>query len=211
MDSNSFEPPPASKGNVARAIFYMATRYDGVDKTSALSFSDTPAHTNTMGKLSTLLLWHALDPPDAAESNRNNLIYSNFQSNRNPFIDRPEWVEAIWGSDSDGDGVTDTHELIAGTATNNPDSVFEATLAGTTQIVCGLLSSGSVWRLYQGVLTATTSSGSRSPKPTACSPAPSASPSPPPAPPPSTTSAPPAPDPPARPSQSGWKNDKESL
>jgi endonuclease I len=146
MDSNSFEPPPAAKGNVARAVFYMATRYDGgVDKTSALSFSDNPTHTNSMGKLSTLLLWHALDPPDAAESNRNDLIYSNFQSNRNPFIDHPEWVEAIWGTDSDGDGVTDTHELIAGTATNNPDSVFETTLAGTPQI--GLRPAGLRLRL----------------------------------------------------------------
>lgn len=150
MDSNSFEPPPASKGNVARAVFYMATRYDGsADKTSALWFSDDPAHTNSMGRLATLLLWHALDPPDAAESNRNDLVYFNYQSNRNPYIDHPEWVEEIFGTDSDGDGIFDTHEIIAGSATNNPDSVFETRLAGS-QIVCGALSSGSVWRLYQG-------------------------------------------------------------
>ncbi len=150
MDSNSFEPPPASKGNVARAIFYMATRYDGTaDKTSALWFSDDPSHTNSMGKLTTLLLWHALDPPDAFESNKNDLIYFNYQSNRNPYVDHPEWVEEIFGTDSDGDGVTDTHEIIAGTATNDRHSVFAATLA-PTEIVCGALSSGSVWRLYEG-------------------------------------------------------------
>ena len=102
-----------------------------------------------MGKLSTLLLWHALDPPDALESNKNDRVYFNYQSNRNPFIDHPEWVEQIWGTDSDGDGVTDTHEFIAGTASGNSNSVFETTLAGT-QITCGLLSSGSVWRLYEG-------------------------------------------------------------
>jgi endonuclease I len=154
MDSNSFEPPPAARGNVARALFYMATRYDGGEaNTSALWFSDNPSHTNCMGRLTTLLLWHAQDPPDAAESNRNEIIYSNFQSNRNPFIDRPEWAEAIWGTDSDNDGVTDTHEFIAGTAPNNPASVFEATLAGSPadfQVSCGLLASGSVWRLYEG-------------------------------------------------------------
>lgn len=150
MDSNSFEPPDASKGNVARGAFYMAVRYDGgEDKTSALWFSDNPAHTNSMGRLTTLLLWHAMDPPDALESNKNELIYANWQYNRNPFIDHPEWVEQIWGVDSDGDGVTDTHEIIAGTATNDRNSVFEAALS-PTQIVCGLLSSGSVWRLYEG-------------------------------------------------------------
>ena len=149
-DSDSWEPPPGSKGNVARGIFYMATRYDGTEpNTVALTFSDDPAHTNAMGKLATLLLWHALDPPDAWERNRNEMIYSTYQHNRNPFVDRPEWVEQIWGTDSDGDGVTDTHEIIAGTATQNSNSVFEATFSGT-QIVCGLLSSGSVWRLYQG-------------------------------------------------------------
>ena len=150
MDSNSFEPPPQSKGNVARGVFYMATRYDGGEPdTSALWFSDDPTHTNSMGKLATLLLWHALDPPDALESNKNELVFANYQYNRNPFIDHPEWAEEIFGTDSDGDGVTDTHEIIAGTATNDLHSVFEATLA-PTQIVCGLLSSGSVWRLYEG-------------------------------------------------------------
>jgi len=154
MDSDSFEPPPSSKGNVARAVFYMATRYDGGEEdTNPLLFSTDPSHTNTMGRLNTLLLWHALDPPDAAESNRNERIFTTWQHNRNPFIDRPEWVEAIWGTDSDGDGVTDTHEVIAGTATNDPASVFAAGISGDSlsfDISCGLLSSGSVWRLYQG-------------------------------------------------------------
>lgn len=153
-DGDSWEPPPASKGNVARAVFYMAVRYDGSEpKTSALSFADDPAFTNAMGRLATLLLWHACDPPDAAESNRNETIYGAYQHNRNPFIDRPAWAEDIWGTDADVDGVTATRELIAGTDPNNPDSVFAASLtanAGELQIGCGLLSSGSIWRLYQG-------------------------------------------------------------
>ena len=49
-----------------------------------------------MGKLSTLLAWHAQDPPNAAEKNRNQIIYSSYQRNRNPFIDHPEWATAIW-------------------------------------------------------------------------------------------------------------------
>jgi endonuclease I len=157
MDSNSFEPPPTSKGNVARAIFYMATRYDGNEPdTSALAFSDNPAHTNVMGILTNLLLWHALDPPDVSESNRNETIYSTYQHNRNPFIDRPEWVEQIWGTDTDSDGATDTHEIIAGSNPKNSNSVFEATLNGAGldfQVTCGLLTTGSVWRLYQGAFS----------------------------------------------------------
>ena len=151
-DNDSWEPPPASKGNVARALFYMATRYDGSEpNTSALGFANAPTVPNvSMGILPTLLLWHALDPPDDWERARNELIYSRYQRNRNPFVDRPEWAEAIWGADSDDDGVNDTHELIAGTATNNFDSVFRATLSGA-QIRCDLLATGSVWRLYEGV------------------------------------------------------------
>ena len=149
MDSNSWSPPPASRGNVARAVFYMATRYDGSEpNTSALSFSDDPTRTNTMGKLSTLLAWHAADPPDAAESNRNELIFRSYQYNRNPFIDHPEWVDAIW-NDDDGDGLSNTHEAIAGTDPTNPASVFNASFADG-KITCGLLATGPIWRLYQG-------------------------------------------------------------
>jgi hypothetical protein len=131
----------------------MATRYAVPgENTSALWFSDDPSHTNSMGRLSTLLLWHAQDPPDAAESNRNELVYSNFQSNRNPFIDRPQWAEAIFGADSDGDGMYDTHEILAGSATNDPLSVFAASLSGS-RIECERLSPGSVWRLYEGTFS----------------------------------------------------------
>lgn len=149
MDSDSFEPPSASRGNIARAIFYMVTRYDGSEPdTNVLSFSDDPSHTNTMGMLNSLLRWHAQDPPDEWERDRNERI-SFWQHNRNPFVDRPEWVEAIWGTDSDGDGVTDTHEWIAGTDPGRSNSVFAASLTAT-QIVCTALSTGATWRLYEG-------------------------------------------------------------
>ena len=100
MDSNSWEPPPASKGNVARAAFYMALRY-GVDEPDRppLELVDAPT-TNQMGVLTTLLAWHAADPPDQMESNRNAIIYTTYQHNRNPFIDHPEWVEEIWGTNN---------------------------------------------------------------------------------------------------------------
>jgi len=155
MDSDSFEPPPASKGNVARAIFYMTTRYDGEEPdTNLLQFSDDPSHTNTMGILTTLLAWHLDDPPDAAESNRNELIFTQYQNNRNPFIDRPEWAEAIWGTDTDGDGSTATYEAVAGTDPANSNSFLQTSIVHTNsslQMGCGLLTTGSTYRLYQGV------------------------------------------------------------
>ena len=50
-----------------------------------------------MGRLETLLSWHETDPVDGRERTRNDLIFSQIQGNRNPFVDHPEWVRAIWG------------------------------------------------------------------------------------------------------------------
>ena len=101
----SFEPRNKVKGDVARALFYMAVRYNG-DETPSLDLylvEDIPsrpyyliADTPAMGKLSTLLAWHIQDPPDAAELLRNDIIFDDYQHNRNPFIDHPEWVAEIW-------------------------------------------------------------------------------------------------------------------
>ena len=54
-----------------------------------------------MSSVSTLLLWHALDPVDDAERLRNEKVFS-LQGNRNPFVDHPEWVEALWSGESIG-------------------------------------------------------------------------------------------------------------
>ncbi|MGA3600539.1 endonuclease [Lysinibacillus agricola] len=95
-DSDSFEPPNRVKGDVARILLYMATRYETGDKVD-LELNDkvnngkAPYH----GKLSVLLQWHEQDPVDAYEKQRNERIYE-IQGNRNPYIDHPEWVEKIW-------------------------------------------------------------------------------------------------------------------
>jgi endonuclease I len=45
--------------------------------------------------LNLMLKWSEQDPVSQKEIDRNN-AYA-YQKNRNPFIDHPEWIEAIWG------------------------------------------------------------------------------------------------------------------
>jgi endonuclease I len=98
----SFEPRDEVKGDVARMIFYMSVRYEGLDNFPDLELTESilpqsdkePLH----GVLSTLLDWHRNNPVDTWEENRNNIIYYSYQNNRNPFIDFPELAEHIWGT-----------------------------------------------------------------------------------------------------------------
>lgn len=83
----------AWKGDVARALFYMAIRYNGL---SVVNGNPTENILGQIGDLSTLLTWNQLDPSDDFEMNRNNYIYT-WQINRNPFIDHPNLADYIWG------------------------------------------------------------------------------------------------------------------
>ncbi|MEU0134602.1 endonuclease [Streptomyces sp. NPDC006296] len=97
-DSDSFEPRDAVKGDVARMILYMAVRYEGDDAFADLEPNDRVSNGSApnIGRLSVLKQWSQEDPPDSFEKNRNDVIFDRFQHNRNPFVDHPEWVEAIW-------------------------------------------------------------------------------------------------------------------
>jgi len=85
------------KGDVARSVFYMAVRYNGLEIVNGYP----EGNVGEFGDLATLLEWHRNDPPDDFEMNRNNVVY-NWQKNRNPFIDQPDLIEYIWG-DNVGD------------------------------------------------------------------------------------------------------------
>ncbi len=80
------------KGDVARSVFFLALRYNGLSIVSGYS-----QITGELGDLDILLNWHRNDPPDDFEMNRNNIIYT-WQKNRNPFIDHPDLIEYIWGN-----------------------------------------------------------------------------------------------------------------
>lgn len=118
-----FEPQDSDKGDIARALFYMAARYnyysvsdsDGFDSGNpnleiinelnwapGTSYTSNQSTKGQMGILQDLLEWNRLDPPDEWEIHRNNLLYNNFTNNRNPFIDFPEWAEFIWGKSVNG-------------------------------------------------------------------------------------------------------------
>ncbi|QIR14589.1 endonuclease [Shewanella aestuarii] len=106
-----FEPRDEIKGDVARMIMYMDTRYQGNDAnmpdlvavdritTAEEVANNEPLH----GKLCTLYTWHQQDPVDATDIKRNNAVYT-YQGNRNPYIDYPEWVQQVYG-DECGDPV----------------------------------------------------------------------------------------------------------
>lgn len=88
-----FEPIDAYKGDLARSFFYMYTRYWG----STNSWSSPMQQGNDLAPwaLQLLLSWHEADPVSAKEVARNNAIYA-IQDNRNPYIDRPEWVREVF-------------------------------------------------------------------------------------------------------------------
>lgn len=96
-----FEPIDEFKGDIARMYFYFATRYENtVSGYSFAMFNNTSDQVFTTAFLNMLLTWHAQDPVNAREIARNNAIYER-QNNRNPYIDHPEYVQAIWNPNPD--------------------------------------------------------------------------------------------------------------
>ncbi len=84
----------AWKGDVARSLFYMAVRYNGLN---VVNGNPAESPDGFIGDLATLLNWNTLDTADDFEMNRNNIIY-NWQKNRNPFIDMPNLVSYVFGN-----------------------------------------------------------------------------------------------------------------
>ena len=106
FSGNVFEPIDEFKGDVARMLFYFATRYENEvtdsswddpndSESNPLNGTNNQVYEDWYIKL--LYKWHTNDPVSARETTRNNEAYK-FQGNRNPFIDHPEYVSQIWGS-----------------------------------------------------------------------------------------------------------------
>lgn len=108
-----FEPIDEFKGDIARVYFYMATRYENqigswenVNDGSQNTFNGTSDQVFEDWMLAMLLEWNAQDPVSQREIDRNNAAY-DFQGNRNPFIDHPEYVDMIWQDGGDGGDPSD--------------------------------------------------------------------------------------------------------
>ena len=101
---NPFDPKnyPGCKeeyrGDIARILFYDATRYLKLKLIDSISASTSNSF--EMGQLSDLLEWNLKYAPSEKEKRRSDEI-EKVQGNRNPFVDHPEYACRIWGLTND--------------------------------------------------------------------------------------------------------------
>jgi len=94
-------PGDADKGDIARNLFYSATRWASLGLTLTNSFPSG----NEMGGLDAFVAWHYADIPDEFERRRNHVIYSSAHNptyhtnNRNAYIDLPGAVWSVFVDD----------------------------------------------------------------------------------------------------------------
>ncbi len=169
-----FMPKDEVKGDVARIVMYVYTHYNtfrnvygstnGSGRSSCfgnLKFTDIMAPTSESAAITLLLKWNESDPVDQSEITRNEEVYK-IQGNRNPFIDHPEYAEAIWG-DGTVTPPTPSDELTALTLTPATVSVpvgqsraltVTATPSNASRAVTWETSDATVATVADGVVTA---------------------------------------------------------
>ena len=98
-----FEPIDAYKGDFARALMYMSVRYYGEDSDWGTSVMTNKSEILPWA-IAMLMDWNEQDPVSQKEIDRNNAIYVDYQHNRNPFVDHPEYARMIWDPDWQGGG-----------------------------------------------------------------------------------------------------------
>ena len=109
-----FEPLDNVKGDAARIVLYLYTHYNKAENVhgttngkgearyfGTLKFTNIIAASSEEAAAELLLSWNELDPVDDIERTRNEAAFE-IQGNRNPFVDRPEYAEAIWGDAKTG-------------------------------------------------------------------------------------------------------------
>ena len=98
-----YEPNDEYKGDLARIYFYMVTCYRDKNFTNSYGAKVFTYSNNIAGFTSTardlFLKWHRDDPVSQRELDRNDGVEGK-QGNRNPYVDMPELVEYIWGTNS---------------------------------------------------------------------------------------------------------------
>ncbi len=140
-------PGNADAGRIARQQFYMAVRYDGSDSgTGNLELVETSnPGSNQLGKLSRMVQWHYAAPVDEFELLRNQRVFG-LQNNRNPFIDRPEYVWSVFM-----DQLNDTKLTLAGGTTFSDGSSTRELDLGRVIVGASMPSAPSVTLSKAGV------------------------------------------------------------
>ena len=113
-----FEPIDEYKGDFARAMMYMSVRYYTEDGSWGSSDMTTKSEIKPWA-IQLFMRWNEQDPVSQKEIDRNNVIYNDYQSNRNPFVDHPEYARMIWDPNWQGGvsgyvKVTSTDEITDG-------------------------------------------------------------------------------------------------
>lgn len=130
-----WEPLDNVKGDTARIVMYMYMHYSNevTYNKSNHSYAGNLRITNVIYGTSSfdawdiLLYWNDLDPVDDYEANRNEYCAS-VTGTRNPFIDNPDFADAIWGDGtSSGGNTSDTtysvnYQLPSGASFSYSDS-----------------------------------------------------------------------------------------
>lgn len=93
VGSGNWYPGDEWKGDVARMMMYMYTRYGDQ---CLPSLNGAGALQGDTQMLQTFLEWNADDPVNAYEDQRNEFLEGAY-GNRNPFIDNPALATVIWG------------------------------------------------------------------------------------------------------------------
>ncbi len=108
-----FEPIDEFKGDIARMMLYVAVRYE--DRVASWNNSDMLDGSSEQvfenWFLQLLMNWHRQDPVSQREIDRNNAVY-NYQGNRNPFIDHPEYVAWIWDPNASLNAIENTRVVV---------------------------------------------------------------------------------------------------
>ena len=129
-----FEPMDNYKGDIARIYFYFVTCYqDKIPNYSFGAFAKNTYPSLNSNFLSVYLQWAKDDPVSQKEIDRNNVVYAT-QGNRNPFVDCPYAVGAIWDSNNASDyGTKGYYTDGSGSSSTDPS----ATITGSSSVTVG--------------------------------------------------------------------------
>ena len=134
-----FEPKDEYKGDFARAYFYMATCYgdeltwrlDNKDVGSKYAMRNDSYLEFRDWEIAVLITWHRQDPVSEKEIKRMDAV-SDFQHNRNPYIDYPELAEYIWGNKK---GIVVKWSELTGEVTSVPATIAPAGTSTVRKII----------------------------------------------------------------------------